>query len=211
MPLALNDIIQVSVRGLLFGQRILTVLHYRVSTAAGVTSAEAQLGEFSEDFANNLGGVTVLFDMRAAVGGQYVFKEVRAQRVYPTRTVYRSTLIDVTGTHVDDATTANIAASITKQTARPGRMGVGRIQLAGIPQTMIVAGALNPDYMAGELTTLGEAIVDDAYTSPTEGWVATPCLFNPAFDGAQKWADLLTFTVNDSLRTMHRRTLRLGE
>lgn len=208
MALAVDDVVQVSIRGLLFNQRILTVLHYVVSVA-GSGSTETNLENIAADFAGAATAQDVINKYVAATSLDLGLSEIRAQRVFPTRTVYKAFAIARSGGDADNAATANMAASILKQTNTPGRRGIGRMQLAGLPNNAIAAGLLQDAYRLGALTDLANELKKGWSTVTGTAITLQPCLYNP---GATPAYSIIVGTVPEiTVRTMHRRTVLLGE
>jgi len=206
MPLAVNDVVRIVVFQELFSQRLMNVLHYRVVVAAdpGVTEAE-ELTELSLRVANTT--LNPMLKWLPAVASELLFVSARAQKVYPTRGVYQQSPMVVEGTHVGTATTANVAASITKRSLRPLRKGVGHIQIGGIPQEGYAEGTLEPEYL-GIVEDLKEVLAASIIVPGTSAEYR-PCLWGgqvPTEDD-----DLWELVVQKEVRTMHRRTVRLGE
>lgn len=209
MALAVNDIIQLSIRGTLFDQRIITVLHYAVNVSA-LGSDTDQLKQLTADWAAGTGSLPgILSHMLDCQGIQYTCNAIRAQRVYPTRTIYMETNSGDTGAHADDCTTANIAASLLKRTFTPGRMGIGRVQLAGIPQTAYAAGNVDNVFLATKLIPWSTDL-KSTYTTSVSPVTYVPCLYNPTGPGT-KISPIVNVIPEQTVRTMHRRTLRVGE
>lgn len=208
MPLALNDVIQVTYRGTLFGQRILNILHYSVSVVGTGTEYD-QLSIFTSNLVTGGGSVDLTLPFLACMAPEYFLEEIRAQRVYPTRTVFAFTLAGAFGQYATGTETTNIAASIEKRTLTAGRMGIGRIQLAGIPTAAMNNGEVSAAYKGTEMLNLANTMIQSITTT---GPVVTfvPCLYNPTAP-VNKFSPLFSCIPMDTLRTMHRRTLRVGE
>jgi len=208
MSLAVSDVIQVSLRGSLFNQRILTVLHYSVAVAGSGTDYD-QLSILTSNLVTGGGSADPVPQILAAQAPEYTLEEIRAQRVYPTRTVYAFTGDGRSGTYATGAETTNIAASFEKRTLTPGRMGLGRLQLAGIPTAAMNNGELTAGYLAAEASNVAQALLMGITTSgPVVTY--TPCLYNPT-GPIFKFSPLFSVVPMTSLRVMRRRTLRVGE
>jgi len=208
MPLALNDVLQVSLRGTLFGQRILNILHYSVNvTALGIT--QLQLDDIAVGLSASTGSVDVVGLMLATVTADYTMDSVRVQRVAPTRTIYSEALPGLPGTLAGTANTANIACSLTKRGANAGRMGQGRFQLAGLPAAAWIGGSLDVATYAGGLSAFRDALMT-SFNPPNFAMVLAPCIYNPSA-GTPHFQPISSILVKESARTMHRRTLFLGE
>jgi len=209
MALALSDVISVTIRGDLFGQTILTILHYAVSVPVAGGTVFGDLTDIAHTIGAGLGGVVIKDTYLAAAGPQYTLQRVRAQRVAPTRSVYADDIVGESGTHADATKTVNVAASILKRSETPGRMGLGRVQYGPIPGTKLTAGDLDAGYVAGELTDLANALAANL-TTAARVITLVPVVYNPA--AASPFFSVITsWVVQSAARTMHRRTLRLGE
>ena len=209
MPaLAIGDVIEVSFRGTLFGQRILNILHYVVSVT-GAGQDNFQLEEIAQDMATSAISNPIIPAWLASVGAEYTMDEVRAQRVYPTRTIYQRSLVDLAGTHADPCLTANIAVSIQKRGLVSGRTGNGRMQLGGIPRSGMVDGSIDVAGYGALVSSLRNALALNQTTSVTPVTIQ-PCIFNP-LAAAPKYQLISSWLVQTTLRTMHRRTLLVGE
>lgn len=208
MALALDDVVSLSIWGTLFGQRIITVLHYAVSVVSA-GSTEDQLKQFANDWVSGTGSVPGSLDhMLEAQGIEYTCDYVRAQRVSPTRTIFMQWNSNDVGTHADPCTTANIAISLQKRTATPGRKGVGRVQLAGIPQTGYADGSVNPVYEVAKLLPWCTDLMS-SFTTSAGPVTFVPVLYNPT-NPTPHYSPLIQVLPESTVRTMHRRTLRVG-
>jgi hypothetical protein len=206
--MAVGDVVAVSFRGTLFNQRILNIFHYSVGVSGTGTVVE-QLQAFANGFIADSFAVPFQAAFLACLAPSYTLDVVRAQRVYPTRSIYAEGTADAPGTFATDTEVSNIAASILKRTETPGRMGIGRVQLAGIPTAAYENGAVTNAYLTGELSTFAADMIL-SLTEPARGVTFVPCLFNPTAP-VNKFSVLAAATPQSSLRTMHRRTLRVGE
>jgi len=208
MPLIANDdIVQVTFRQTYCAQRVLNVMHARVAGLAAPTD----YAEWAQIAANTL-------EAGFGVGGPFAtwltlisdgvsFNDVRVQRVFPVREVYYSTPATAVGAINNPVDTPNIAASITKRTEYSSRHGVGRLQMAGVDISHILDGTLDPTY----LTNLEVAF--DWMTDPFP--IVAPasnlvwCLYDPL--GTPVYTEITGVIPQDTVRTMHRRSVRLGE
>lgn len=210
MPLAAGDVIAVSFRGTLFGTRILNILHYVVNVP-GTGTPEAQLQQVCDNIQAGAGAPNTLKNsFLNMIAVDYTLTEIRAQRVYPTRTVYKQAVSGDVGQYVPATCTApNVAISMLKQTNTPGRMGIGRIQLGGVPSDAYVSGVLDPATTGANFLVLKADILSN-FTTSTTLMTMNPCLFNPTAVG-DKFSLLTGLILEDTIRVMHRRTLRVGE
>src|SRR5437868_5468897 len=130
VPIAVNNVIRLTFFQSLFSQRLLTVLHLRCKTAPTTgTSSEQTLLNIATRFSDETHPLIAAW--KGVVSSNLTFLECRAQRVWPSRTVYQKSLMVFEGTAAP-ASTANVAASIEKRTLLPGRHGIGRVQMGGL-------------------------------------------------------------------------------
>lgn len=208
MALATNDVIQVSFRGTLYGQRILNILHYAVVSAPSGSTID-QLEGLANSMANNTGSVQPVAKLLAVLSTDFTLDDVRTQVVYPTRTLYTQIASGATGAVEMTAGTANMAVSILKRGVDGGRKGVGRMQIAGVPQGQAALGKWD---FSGVLTDWADlrAALAASFTSASPVVTMTPVIYNPTGAGL-KFQAIWSWTQEDTVRTMHRRTVRLGE
>jgi len=208
MALNVDDVLQVSIRGTLFGQRILNIFHYVVSvTGAGNTLD--QLQEIATDLGADTTSNGFIALWQAAVTANYSLDEIRVQRIYPARTIYQRSLPNVNGLHAGVCPSANIAVSIQKRGSLSGRTSQGRMQLAGIGSNGMLAGELDLGVYGVVLADLRDALAANQTTTTTPITII-PVIYNPAGPNP-KYQLIQSWLINTSLRTMHRRTLFLGE
>ena len=206
MVIAVGDVIRVTYWQRLFEQRLYTVLHMRCKTppSAGTSDLDAL-----QHISALMGNVTfpLLANWRSLVVNDLQFDSVRVQRVWPTRSFYTEQPIGLTGQHTGTANTANVAVSIEKRTLHPLRRGIGRIQMAGTPASLMSGGSWNATYLEdcrvvwSDLTTTLDVTAD--------GGQYRFCLWNGRAVTADD--DIQFIQPKDTVRTMHRRTLRIGE
>ena len=208
MALAQFDVVQVSIRSTLFDQRILNILHYVVNVPHTGSDLD-QLKDIATSIANDTGSQPIVSTLLALFSPELQIDDIRAQKVYPTRTIYQQTAVGQNGTNVAGVKTANTAMSFTKRSETPGRKGIGRIQLAGIGDGYMVAGKWDLAGIGAEVLAVRNALVG-TYTTATTPITLVPCIFNPT-GAPSHYSPVLSFDFEDTVRTMHRRTLRLGE
>jgi len=208
MALAQFDVIQVSIRSTLFDQRILNILHYIVNVAHTGSTGD-QLKDIATSIANDTGSQPIISTLIALFSPELLIDDVRAQRVYPARTIYYQTDVSQAGTNIAGCKTSNVAMSLTKRSETPGRKGIGRIQLAGIGDGYMVAGKWDLGGIGAEVLAVRNALVG-SYTTAATPITLVPVIFNPT--GAPDHYSVVTnVDFEDTVRTMHRRTVRLGE
>lgn len=207
MAIAVNDVIQVTYFATLFNQVLMTVLHYRVTTApATATPEHVVLGSAADNFANV--AIEPLSSMKACTSEAVTWTKVRLQKVKPTRSIYAEEIVGTDGDVAQTVDTANVCASITKRSAKAGRQGVGHVQWPPLAQGQMVSGSLEPAFQAGVLNDFASALTDvlTVGIAPYE-MNLQPCL--PG-GGADTAFDIWDCVPQSTVRTMHRRTVGLG-
>lgn len=207
MALQVGDILQISIRGELFNQRMLTVLHYRITVGTFSGTVWGDVNSWAAWFAGQIGAGEMLTSYLAVCGNAYTLESVRAQLVSPTRSAYASQVVNLTGTAANDCRQSNISASITKRGNGGGRWATGRVQMPAVPSDDCVDGLLSVAYQTniGDLLTNLQNPQVNAPISQT----AVPVIFNPG--RAPNWTEILEHVLQTQVRTMHRRTVQLGE
>lgn len=199
-----GDVCLLTYRGTLFGQRVMTVLRFYVTTASArdtVIEDLADVAEFYQDTANELTAAYL-----EALTGQVTVAEVRAQRIYPTRSIYMSKVIDEVGVNPGTAETANICGVLTKRSALAGRHGVGSVHFPGLSATDCVDGTITGGYQT-KMGLFGAALIG------TKTIVGSGLAFRFC-TGAGTYGPLsqiIETVPQDTCRVMRRRTLRIGE
>jgi len=192
----------------LFNQTILSVLHARVVTAPTTGStAEIQLQDLADTKLSVSASFPLYQKLKAAAASNFAFDRVTVQKVKPTRTIYVQSSLAAFGDQTTAASTANLAASIEKQTTVTGKTGIGRLQFGGMPSDKIVSGVIDADYFAVEMEGIALNMYGNFSGGTTHGGVYAWCL--PA-GGADRGYDLWNAFPQRTVRTMHRRTVGLG-
>jgi len=205
VPLAVNDIVQVTVTGQKDGSNILNVFHYQCTTAPSTgTPAENISSLLDHLWAVGLGVIEASWV--AVMPDDYTLRSVRGQRVAPTRTAYvEQQLVDLGVINANQLQTANLSWVIVKQSDTPGRRGKGTLHML-LPTT---------DWMTnGELNVTGAAdrsalanLLDDQQTVAAGG-VYVPVIYHPNF--SPNFSRITHATIKQEIRTMSRRTVGRG-
>jgi len=207
MGLGGTDVVLITHYGEQFGQRIMNVFPLVVE---GPTSPNpvpfdlaALLNEWQGGGAGANDRVTPWLTM---FGNDYTLDFVRAQQIWPERSVLVDGADGQVGTHASNADSANVAAVVTKRTLRSGRRFVSTTHIGGIPHTACVGGTITPTYKgivdAWALTMLTPVV--DLGAGLTYKW----CIFHKSF--TPKVDDITSRLVMDQVRVMRRRTVGLG-
>lgn len=207
MALKNDDIIQITFRGLCFGQRIIMTRPYLVSGDFPVgTTFATDLDSICTAVA--AGGVQdIMTPYLACLPAVYSLSEIRAQRVWPTRIAYRSIGFGgAVGTNAGAATVANDSACITLRTAFAGRKQVANMHIGPVPDTVSVAGLITAAYKV-TLNVLGPKLVT-SFVPVGSGSLLVPVIFHRATHDN----DLVQqFILGDQSRVQRRRTVGVGE
>lgn len=207
MGLALNDLVQVvySYRATSTSDRFLTVLHYRVADPDATSTVIDDLNSIVDWFSDSTTVGRPAHRLRNCLAANVFLDWVQAQRVRPARTVFRRGQIDELGGLEGNTPTFNVALSLTKRTNVPGRKGIGRIQLLGIPAENIQDGQIVGDPYKATVEQFATAVLG---TVPvTNELILHACLPNNPVTEA---SDVETWEIQPTVRTMHRRTVGLG-
>lgn len=212
MAVLLNDIAQLSLRGVIAGQRIIMVRTYRCSApSAGTTTyTEDMQALIAKVSADSLGGIRGRY--LSLLPTAFSLSEIRAQVIYPTRRVLVSvTQTGQNGSNEGSGNVTNLAGVITFRTALSGRKQISNVHVGPIPPDAISAGSLDAAYRL-PMTELKDLLT--AVLTPTGFDVAswTPCVYHrAAVAPAPRYDDILTGVVQTTARVMRRRTVGVGE
>jgi len=207
MGLVSGDVVQLSWRGLAMNQQILTVRNFilRGGDANPANTVYEDLGNVLLTIEPGGAGdmTTAYLDVMPS---NYQLYEIRAQRIYPTRSAYLDNpLVAATGTEGTAAIVPNDASVITFRTADSGRNQVSNVHMGPLPSDAAAAGVLTGPYIA-KLTTLA-----GKWDTPLAivGWTGTlkPTIFHKATATDN---EIIDFTVWPQSRVMVRRTLNRG-
>lgn len=212
MAAGAGDVYSVNWVGSIFSQRIMLTTVYEILTVnAGVEPSSVRSAMLNE-LCNAGGGDLVESDYLACLPPSYTLERVTAQPTFPIRLVYEDLIRGVAGTHAADTEASNQAACITFQTEYAGRDQVSNKHIGPIPQgaTVQANGELTNAYKA-LLTTLGDSLTSNIVVAAL-GLNMFPVIFHPNVVPPVSHTDRLQeFFVHSEIRTMRRRTLRVGE
>lgn len=206
MPIAEGSIIQLTFMDTLAGQTILTDFYLQVDVPGTASSDMLELQQLADDIGDSAGDF--VDDWSAVLSEDLVRNDLRAQVVYPTRSVYRQSIVADTGDIAGAAAPPNIALSVTRQSATPGRKGVGRVQLAGFPASQLVNGVWNGTAQGNALTAMTNFL--GAYVCPTYAGQYSWGIYNRGLGAGQNFQRTISWVPQDTGRVMRRRTVRLG-
>jgi len=207
MALAVGDIVAVKINGLLLGQRTITTFHYFVASPGSSPSTIAALDQFNAYFAAYAFGPYATFLECVPVTWVNEFNTV--QQVTPVLSVARFNVLVDPGTR-GAATTANLAAVVTKGTNFGGRDQVGSWHLPGVAAADQTGGDLIAALEA-KMVLFGTSTLL-SLTDPVTGIVFSPGLFhrNPEAPLTSTITPLTRAVPQTTIRVMRRRTVGFG-
>lgn len=209
MPLAMNDIVMLAFRGTCSNQRILFTQFYRVSQPASGSITVVQDLQGIAAAQDGTSDQPLLYNYIGCMANTYTCNAVRAQRVYPTRSVAVDVARSLAGANTQAAEATNLAAVITLRTAKAGRSQVSNKHIGPLPNGSYTLGNISTSYQT-DLGDLGNSIIAPLVTAGFS--TLTPIIYHKNGDGpAAKYDDMISMVVQTTARTERRRTLRIGE
>jgi len=209
---ALNDVWQVSFRGVYNAQRIILTQTYQVTQITPpITDGNAALVLLNAVRAGVGGFDLIESAYLACMPAEYELQVIRAQNVKPNRRVYHEVIRTQPGTHAEVADTGNLAAVVTMRTDFAGRSQVSNRHIGPIPSTGTVQtlGALTGAYKT-LLSTLATALLQ-SWSEAIPTITFTPCILHPTDIVPPNVDKITSAIVGETVRVMRRRTLRIGE
>lgn len=207
MPLTVGDTVQISYSGRCFNQRILFTHNFRVSettSSAPATEITLDIAEFFSDAANPLREKYL-----ACLPPQYTLDEVRAQVLYPLRLPYASVPLGVPGEGQDAAETTNLAACFTLHTALTGRDQIAVSHIGPISSVHAASGVWTASILGALIDLADECTNTYAITAALTTLV--PVVLHKGANANPRYHDVVGFRIQQTVRTMRRRTVGRGE
>lgn len=206
MPnLSVGDILQVRIEYELYGQKDLSVLHWRVKAIdPGVELFAFLRDRILPELTEIDGFCDVLL---THMSNDIKIAAVVAQVISPVRYRHVRRLYGITGHEIEPAGTNNVAVSIGYAGELAGRGKGGRTQVPGICKKYITGGMWS-DVPVNQLTEHFEnwRVLD--WDTGFEGCVLDPILYTPA-TGA--FNPIVACEGHRTVRTMRRRTVGVGQ
>jgi len=209
MNLLVGDIINVRVRGNLFSQNVITTFCYKLGVQGSSTDTQTQLLAFNAAFKTSINSPYAF--MLAAISSSWGGLQIISQQVTPGKSVQVKTSIggDVGARGI--ANTANIAYVVSKNTDLAGRSQLGSWHLPGVDITDIDDGFVEVAQVARLQAFADKAVLPFTVTALGAQWI--PQIFhrnNPPVAPSTA-SSIFQTTVRDTVRTMRRRTVNVGE
>lgn len=210
MATAVGDIYEVAAVGRCFSQRIILTHHYRLNAINPDVSEYAASISLLNAVRDGGGGGDILESLYLdCLPNNYELQYWRCQLISPVRFAYVSANRNVTGTNATQAQTANLHGAITLRSSRAGREQHGTKKIGPCPDGIDVMnnGVFDAGYIA-KLDLLGGSLVSDAVDALL-GATWNPVIYNRSL--APYYSLALTWFTAPEVRTMHRRTVGVGE
>lgn len=202
-----GSILEVRIKGEIFSQVCMTVLHYRVIDPSTLEPG----GPEEKDFLDSI-SIGAPFDIMSAYtscqGATYLNNLMEAQFVAATRFVNVTKVIAEPGLRVGAVTAQNVSAVITKRTDLAGRSQVGSIHMPGIRATDYASGKIAAGLLA-DLQTLTTPL-SEIVISTVGGGSYQPVIYHRDKLPPVNMDPIRSWVVQDTLRVMRRRTIRIG-
>jgi hypothetical protein len=198
-----GGIVQVIFEGFILNQQMLTVLHYQLENPGGVADGGLALDALKVQL---VGAGSLHEKYLLAISQNYSQGRIRLQWILPDRFAYREYIPPNTeGQAPTDTISPNAAVAINKKSDLAGVHGHGVTHMPGVPMDSVSAGKVN---VAGLLlyADVGTKMKADLVTLGSGTY--HPIIFNRKTPG--EISKITSFTVDDKIRTMHRRTVGLG-
>lgn len=197
LPLmSVGDVLQVTLKGRLFGQRTNNTFYYNVRSTDGAQTFLEFASQWSVDFET----LWTNFVSEDWTGDLIVIK-----RLTPTKTRGIELSIDWVGAVAQPALPPSTCAVISRWNYGNGPSNRGRIFIAGVPSTFHLAGELTNPAMA--ILTLLAAQMDDPCIDGAD-FTLDPGLFHRDLN---VWEIIDGTTPRSILRQQRRREIGVGE
>jgi len=205
MPLAVNDIVQMTVFGEKDGQTILNVFHFRCTIAPSTGTPADNLTNFiNELWEIDVGAWEIAWTAVHPV--DYNLRGVRAQKVNAPRGAYvEQLLIDNGEIAVNPTQTANLTWVFVKQSEFAGRRGKGTTHMLLPSYDWMENGSLTIEGGTARLDLTG--LVPNTVVL-TSGGTYEPVIYHPNF--SPNFHRITHCTTKQEIRTMRRRTVGRG-
>jgi len=204
----INEGFLVSFFGSMNSQRIMNTFMYYTQSVSGTPRA---LDDYYVDFLADTTFVQLKNSFLACLSQEYRLNYVRIQNVAPQRYVGLNVDFEEDGGLVAGNITQNVSVSITRQGVIADRHNNGGIRLvAPAYETWINGGEITATYKALLDDLADNMLLDIVTTSGGSNITARPCLYYFVPPSTDVFRPLFDTTVQNTVRTMHRRTKGIG-
>lgn len=201
-----NDIVEVQWRSAYEETVIMNVYHLRVISSTSSSSDVADNQSLADHLAGEAGVGAFVTPFRNALALNVTLQRVRTQKIAPARSPYTEATIGQQGLWPNPASTGNLAGVITKRGSLGTRKSVGSLHIGPVPETGYVNGNIGAGY-ASVLNILYEALAA-VFTVAASGVSYQMVIYNRGT--IPNWNQIAAHSVQDTVRVMRRRTLRVG-
>lgn len=204
---AVGDIVEVTWRQKAQGQRMMNIQHYRVESSSSQQS-DAQDNQALADYLSGLDDPGELLEIWSIfMSVTWSMDQVRVQKIYPVRTTYMTSQIVLSGQQNESSALPLAAFTVTKKGSGGGRRSVGSVHFSGFVPSVFAAGNIKADVLTWWTNQFGPLYTADQVTPFNIRY--RPVLYNP---GVQpNYQQIWAWQPQNTARTMHRRTVGIGE
>jgi len=197
-----QSIVEVAIRGTLFGQRTLSLFHYRYNTNVNAANGFPII-DLLATILNDAGGLVENY--AACCSQNLTIDFLSIQKVHPAPRIRRYNFDPSapTGTNIAACLSPNHACAITRQADEATRHGTGTLHMPAVPVTFMEDGLITGAADAAYTTLAEEMLVHQ------DGGLWVPVLYNRVAPADS--LNITRTTVQNTLRVQRRRTVGLGE
>lgn len=202
--MAVNDVIEITVKGELYGQTILNLFHFKLIEVGAATDYVPFCNAVNAAF--NIAPTGYIVPMADCMTTDYNFTQIRIQRIYNGRLAAIGFAPDTTtGSIAEAALPPGTSVSIQRTGLQANRQNIGGIRMAGVPPTYVDGGVLSS---AGRLAyeNFAERFPNNI-TSVDIGTLAPIILHRAMVPNSPL---IFSTTVPNTVRTMSRRVVGRG-
>jgi len=211
MPMTIGDLVTVTFRGTLYGQRVMTTFGWRVMNAVNAGDTRLAQSALADAISADV-GTSLMGTYLASTTPALTVNEIWTQRIRPIRMRKTVKLVSLQGTNGASPNTPNVSGAICRKSDLGGRSALSNLRIPGIT---LEAGQVS----AGVLSVGHRTLLDDLARESYEPFSVTNGVEVITYQGviinkitAVPDHQLITaHTVNHHVRVSRRRTVGLGE
>jgi hypothetical protein len=196
-------IVELALEGTLDAQRVMNLLHYRVSYTSGGPAGEDELFNALHAAITPTGELIPRY--LACISTDFTLDRIRYQVVAPTRTRFRYKDMGITGTGGAPACPPADSACITLRGDGAGRTNRRSLHLPGLPFDWVNQGKVDPGFLTNFANL--RLKLEHIYTVLTTVDLQ-PCIWHRT--NYVQSVQIKDSQLQDSVRTMRRRVLGRG-
>ena len=211
MLLVNGDLINLSVVGTLYGQRVMTSYGFRVMSVSGAIDSREAQDKLNDAVATNT-GTNLLSTYQDITTDDLEINQIWSQIVRPIRMRKSVKNVALQGFISALNGTPNIAAVITRKSDLASRSSISNLHIPAAPTdlTNMSEGVFTPAYR-----TKLDAHAFESYDTINVSWFGNSfnvkgVIINKA-SADPNWQEITAHSINHNMRVMRRRTVGLGE